>query len=212
MKDLTNEVRSNLVISARKNPKSVFHFSSEVGGEQFISVGISKGIGYESDFYSIDAGKTFYQLNEIVAFGDTDRHRAFYNAPQLTKSVDIQRKQSVMTLRDEGRVIQMRQIEPNINGAIFWSLPMGVRTPEYLFKFKDKDEYIFVDGDKYREYEMLRVFIGKKSNLTEWKIIRFKRFKDGGRTIMSIESQDGVKATIDSSAIFVIDGEWDCQD
>lgn len=207
MKDITISAIKNLSLNILKSGERVFHFVSGDGKTQFLSVGyvpmtadgVESEIGCDYCFYSVDGGKTFYQ-SELLGFkGIIDDYKASYSLPQLKKEVHLERKKNVMKIVDGECTIQLEQIKPSTDGAKFLSLPLSVKEPEYLFRFKNRDSYIFVDGGKYNgSYKDFRCFIGKKDDMKEWKNIRVDKYRDGGTMIMKIESPDGVKAVLHS--------------
>ena len=70
------------------------------------------------------------------------------------------------------------------------SLPKDDRKPEYLFKRKGTNQYIYVDAAKYNySYESFRLFVGEPGKMNESKIENVERYRDGGTTY--IKTKDG---------------------
>lgn len=66
------------------------------------------------------------------------------------------------------------------------SLPKEARKPEYFFKVKDTEDYIYVDAPKYNYSQDFHVFIGPKGNMKEVKTSQVSRLRDGGTTRITL--------------------------
>jgi hypothetical protein len=64
-----------------------------------------------------------------------------------------------------------------------------VRRPDYLFKLKGSDEYLYVDGFKHDfRFDTMRFFRGPKGKLRETRIAKVDRHRDGGSTFIHLVS------------------------
>lgn len=96
-------------------------------------------------------------------------------------------------------------------------LPENIRRPEYLFKVKNSDLYIYVDASKfYYTYKTFRFFVGELGNMEEWLIDEVTRYSDGGTTYIELS----MGATLYSPTIFSQDlptwtdgmGTWELEE
>jgi hypothetical protein len=71
------------------------------------------------------------------------------------------------------------------------------RRPEYLFRIKGRDDYIYVDASRNNfRFDTMRFFAGKKGKLRQIKIKNVTRHSDGGTTLITLDSSDVLFAPV----------------
>jgi hypothetical protein len=77
----------------------------------------------------------------------------------------------------------------------YLKLPSDVRSISYCFKTKDETpKYFFIDYPKYSfSYDNHRFLTIENDEVTEYKITKFNRYRDGGTSEISITDDNGVE-------------------